>query len=72
MGGQLPILRKAYITNMSLLVGIEPFQKFAVVGGEKAFWGSTLVSMCQKQNCCCFPQNALTLRSLRSSICQRG
>ena len=43
MGGQLPILRKAYITNMSLLVGIEPFQKFAVVGGEKAFWGSTLV-----------------------------
>ena len=30
--GQLLILRLAYISNMSLLLGLEPFQKFGVGG----------------------------------------
>ena len=30
--------RWAYISNMSLLLGLEPFQKFAVVGGGGGGW----------------------------------
>ena len=33
MGGQYLILREAYILNLSLLLGLEPFQKFAVGEG---------------------------------------
>ena len=32
-GSQFLILRLAYISNMSLLLGLEPFQKFGVGGG---------------------------------------
>ena len=32
-GSQFLILRLAYISNMSLLIGPEPFQKFGVGGG---------------------------------------
>ena len=38
MGGQFLSLREAYISNMSLLIGPEPLQKFGVGGGgQKAF-----------------------------------
>ena len=40
-------LRQAYISDMSILLGLEPFQKLGVVvvggGGKKAFQGSALV-----------------------------
>ena len=40
MGGRLLSVGYLYISNMSLLLGQEPFKKFDVdgwVGGEKAF-----------------------------------
>ena len=44
MEGQLLSLRQAYISDMSILLGLEPFQKLAVVGGGlKAFQSSALV-----------------------------
>ena len=33
MGGQFFNLRWTYISNMSVLLGLEPFQKFGVGGG---------------------------------------
>ena len=38
MRGIFLTLRYAYISNMSLLLGLEPFQKFAV-GGGGWWWG---------------------------------
>ena len=46
MEGQFLSLRQAYISDMSILLGLEPFQKLAVVGGGgglKAFQSSALV-----------------------------
>ena len=48
MEGQLLSLRQAYISDMSILLGLEPIQKLAVVGGwvvggQKAFQSSALV-----------------------------
>ena len=44
MGGKFLILRYTYISNMSLLLGLDTFQQFGVVmavvgggGGQKAF-----------------------------------
>ena len=37
-GSQFLILRKAYISNMSLLLGPEPFQKFVVGGWVGGGW----------------------------------
>ena len=34
LGGSFLNLRKAYISNMSLLLGLEPFQKYGVVDPE--------------------------------------
>ena len=46
MGGQFLRVRKAYISNMSFLIRLEPSQKFTVVlgdGGQQAFQSSALV-----------------------------
>ena len=45
MEGQFLSLRQAYISDMSILLGLEPFKKLAVVGGGglKAFQSSALV-----------------------------
>ena len=50
MEGQFLSLRQAYISDMSILLGLEPFQKLAVGGGwvvvgggQKAFQSSALV-----------------------------
>ena len=38
MGGQFFNLRYTYISNMSVLLGLEPFKKFGVGGG--GWWWS--------------------------------
>ena len=42
-GSQFLILRWAYISNMSLLIGLEPFHKFAVGGGGGGGWSKGIL-----------------------------